>query len=213
MINIIDYEAGNGESVVNALSKINYSATITDEIAKLKASKLIILPGVGSAPATMESLTKKKLLPVLQQLVVEEKKPFLGICIGYQILFANSEEIDNDKALTKTKTKTLGWLAGTVKKFNLNQVRVPQIGWNLVKFTPLAKPFLAGMPKENYFYYVNSYYALPEEKYLLGESFYGTRLGAFIKKENIIATQFHLEKSGEAGLKLLKNIVDYFVGE
>ncbi len=201
MISVIDYEAGNGSSVVNALRKIGFPAEITANPASLKNSELIVLPGVGSAPATMKSLKSKNLLSLLNDLVLEKQKPFLGICIGYQILFEASEE---------GEVETLGWVKGKVKKFNSNKVKVPQMGWNIVNFQ--ENPFLTALGNSHYFYYVNSYYALPtEEGVLLGETIYDLTIGAFLRKNNIVATQFHLEKSGEVGLRLFKNIVEYFL--
>ena len=203
MISVIDYEAGNGKSVVNALAKIGFSGKITSDPDALKGSRLIILPGVGSAPATMKGLEDKNLIYHLNKLVIGEKKPFLGICIGYQILFEESAE---------GETKTLGWVRGKVKKLDANKVKVPQIGWNIVNFKKNQNPFLAGLNNSDYFYYVNSYYGLPtEEGIVLGETTYDVTMGALLKKNNIVGAQFHLEKSGKVGLKLLENIVSYFL--
>ena len=120
--------------------------------------------------------------------------PFLGICVGLQILFEHSEEDD---------ATCLGWFPGRVRRFN-DDLRVPQIGWNSVKRTR-EHPLLAGLEPENHFYFVNSYYAAPSPELVLGEATYGVPFAAMVSRDNVHATQFHAEKSGPLGLKILKN--------
>ncbi len=219
MIKIIDYEAGNSLSVKNALSKIGFTSEIISEPAHLKGSSSIILPGVGSAASTMENLREKGFLEALEQKVLKEKVPFIGICIGYQIIFHSSEEGREERGREESSAdvSTLNWLEGKVRRIDASLVKVPQIGWNRVSFKEEARPFLSGLElsgleKNSFFYFVNSYYALPkQEDYLLAETNYGGRMGAMVKKDNLVATQFHLEKSGPVGLKLFENIINYFL--
>jgi len=195
-IGIIDYKAGNAPSVLNALKKQNIQAELVSSKAELKKMTALILPGVGSAGATMRSLAELSCKELLCDLVQKEGIPFLGICVGLQILFEHSEEED---------TSCLALLPGRVRKFNSSAVRVPQMGWNSVDFTK-ASPILDGLNPSEYFYFVNSYYAEPADKEIvLATTNYGSNFCSMVQKGNITATQFHLEKSGEVGLKLLQN--------
>jgi len=161
----------------------------------------IILPGVGSAKATMESLREMDLIVALEDAVLQKKTLFLGICVGMQILFEHSEE-DN--------TDCLGWLKGKVVKFDVSQVRVPQMGWNHVQFVK-STPCDA---RDDFFYFVNSYCAKPMTgTNLWGTADYGGLFAAAVCQDNIYATQFHVEKSGEAGLALLKGFLGLTKGE
>jgi glutamine amidotransferase len=191
MIKIIDYKAGNAPSVMHAITRLGYKAVFAREPQELARATHIILPGVGSARATMESLAEMGMIRALEVAVLEEKKLFLGICIGMQILFQHSEEDDAD---------CFGRLKGGVHKFDVSKVRVPQMGWNKVSFG--ESPIIVA--KEGYFYFVNSYYAKPEdEQNLWGTADYNGPFAAAVHQDNIYATQFHIEKSGEAGLSLL----------
>ncbi|MCL2107478.1 MAG: imidazole glycerol phosphate synthase subunit HisH, partial [Oscillospiraceae bacterium] len=150
MIRIINYKAGNAPSVLRAVTHLGFEAAFARGPADLEDATHIILPGVGSARATMDSLRELELIEALEEAVRRQKKPFLGICVGMQILFEHSEEED---------TPCLGWLKGRVLKFDAAKVRVPQMGWNRVRLTesPLCPA------AEDYFYFVNSYYAKPAE--------------------------------------------------
>lgn len=194
MIGVIDYKAGNGPSVINALKHIGEDCILTGNHEELLQCNGIILPGVGSADATMASLKEKKILSTLETMVLEKSIPFLGICVGMQILFEHSEEGD---------TPCLGWIQGKVKKFP-ESVRVPQIGWNKVRFTRADK--MVQHEHEDYYYFVNSYYVEPsDDEAVLGVTEYGIEFCSMVAKKNIMATQFHAEKSGEAGFHLLRN--------
>ncbi|MCL2087440.1 MAG: imidazole glycerol phosphate synthase subunit HisH [Oscillospiraceae bacterium] len=187
-IKVIDYKAGNAPSVIHAVERLG----LTGEYARcgddLKDATHIILPGVGSAGATMNSLRQMGLIAPLETAVLENKIPFLGICVGMQILFEHSEEED---------TRCLGWLKGRVVKFDKSRVRVPQMGWNKVE------------QLSDFFYFVNSYYAVPQDTDVIwGTARYDVEFAAAVKSGNIYATQFHAEKSGEAGLLLLKNFFE-----
>ena len=147
MIKIIDYKAGNAPSVLRSVNRLGYQAALARCPQDLDGAAHIILPGVGSAGTTMRSLREMNMLAALEEKVLREKVRFLGICVGMQILFEHSEEED---------TQGLGWLPGRVVKFDTARLRVPQMGWNRVCFTD-------GTP-EDYFYFVNSFYAIPAHK-------------------------------------------------
>ena len=185
MIKIIDYKAGNAPSVFNAVQHIEFSAELARTTADLEGATHIILPGVGSALQTMNSLRESNLIGTLERLVLHDKVKFLGICVGMQILFEHSEEENAD---------CLGWLPGKVVKFDTSKVRVPQMGWNKVW--------------EDYFYFVNSYYAKPENAAdIWGTANYNGEFCAAVHRDNIYGAQFHAEKSGEAGLNLLRRFL------
>ena len=196
-IAIIDYKAGNAASVMHAVTHLGHDAVFAHNEQDVRNASHIILPGVGSARATMESLYELKLIDALEEAVLRKKVFFLGICVGLQILFEHSDEGDVD---------CFGWLNGNVKRFDASKVRVPQMGWNEVRFirdTPAAG-FGADI-KSNYFYFVNSYYAAPKNKNdVWGSADYPDSFTAAVHRDNIYATQFHAEKSGEAGLALLE---------
>lgn len=203
MIGVIDYKAGNGPSVLNALDYIGKSAALTDDYNMLKKCSHIILPGVGSAGATMSSLRELDLIDFLKEQVFNQKKLFLGICVGLQVLFEHSEEED---------AYCLGWFKGEVKKFDQNRVRVPQIGWNNTVFKKQS-PITSGLGDYEYFYFVNSYFAdCTDNSLVLSETDYQHNFCSAISKDNIFATQFHIEKSGSAGLKMLENFANLSYG-
>lgn len=201
MIKIIDYKAGNAPSVMCAVKHLMREAEFAQKPADLNNATHIILPGVGSAKETMQSIKELGLIEALENAVLEKKVLFLGICVGMQILFEQSEE-DN--------AKCLGWLKGRVVKFDNSKVKVPQMGWNKVSFVKNA-PLNA---RDDYFYFVNSYYAKPaDEADLWGVANYNGSFAAAACKGNIYATQFHVEKSGEAGLRVLNNFIQLEKGK
>jgi len=196
MIKIVDYKAGNAPSVMHAVRRLGQEAGFARGPADLEGATHILLPGVGSARATMDSLRELGILAALEEQVLRQKTLFLGICVGMQILFEHSEEGDAD---------CLGWLKGRVVRFDAARLRVPQMGWNRVRF---AEGGLGGV-REGHFYFVNSYHAEPEDEAdVWGTADYGGEFTAAVCRSNIRATQFHIEKSGEAGLVLLKNFLD-----
>ena len=191
-IRIIDYKAGNAPSVMHAVTHIGFEASFARESRDIETATHIVLPGVGSAKATLDSLRRMNLLDALEEAVISNGVLFLGICVGMQILFEHSEEENAD---------CLGWLKGQVVKFDVSKVRVPQMGWNKVRFIIDTPIHTAG---EDYFYFVNSYYAKPKDKSdIWGTADYNGNFAAAVCRDNIFATQFHVEKSGEAGLALL----------
>ena len=199
MIAIIDYKAGNSTSVENACKKMNIESRLVSDSAGLESASGIILPGVGSAKATMDSLSELGIVDKLSELVLDKKVPFLGICVGLQVLFEHSEEDDTD---------CLGWFKGQVKQFDKSKVRVPQIGWNRVDWKQ-SNAVNKGSKSGNYFYFVNSYYVVPEDDgIIMAVTNYNGEFVSMVSSGNIYASQFHIEKSGTAGLQLLKNFAD-----
>lgn len=200
MIAIVDYKAGNLTSVARALEHLGHRAEITDRPERIRTADRVILPGVGAAGATMENLRALGLVDVLRSDIVAAGKPFLGICIGIQVLLDRSEENSAD---------CLGIIPGRVVRFPRSvdgrPLKVPQIGWNRVRQLR-PHPVFAGVPDNTHFYFVNSYYPVPEDPAVaIATSDYGVQFTAAIARDNVLATQFHLEKSGASGLKLLDN--------
>jgi len=193
MIDVIDYRAGNSPSVIYALERLGLDCRLVAKPEEVAESERLVLPGVGAAGATLDSLRESELLEALTRRVQQDSVPFLGICIGLQVLFEHSEE---------GNARCLGWLPGRVRRFADGQ-RVPQIGWNEVRFTR-SHPVTAGLPDRGHYYFVNSYYADPTEAADgLGRTEYGVEFASVVARENIVATQFHAEKSGGLGLRLL----------
>lgn len=200
-VSIIDYKAGNAPSVLHAVNHLGYEAALARGPKELADATHIILPGVGNAGATMDSLREMNFLKALEEKVLRKKVLFLGICVGMQILFGRSEE---------GGASCLGWLKGNVVKFDNSKVRVPQMGWNEVKL--VKSPVCAA--RKDFFYFVNSYYAKPEDAAdIWGVADYNGPFAAAVRKDNIYAAQFHVEKSGEAGLELLKGFLELRSGD
>ncbi|MGZ6965823.1 MAG: imidazole glycerol phosphate synthase subunit HisH [Acidimicrobiia bacterium] len=194
MIGVIDYRAGNAPSVMYALDRLGLEARLVDEPTGVTEVDRLILPGVGAARATLASLSDSGLVEPMRARVLEDRIPFLGICIGLQVLFEHSEEGPADG---------LGWLPGDVRRFP-DTNRVPQIGWNAVRFTR-AHPVTADLPDSTYCYFVNSYYVVPTNpEDVLATTDYSVEFCSVVARENLIATQFHAEKSGELGLRILR---------
>lgn len=197
MIAIIDYGAGNLRSVVNAITRLGYQPRITSQPDEVLSAEAVILPGVGAAADTMTNLKRLKLANPIRQLATEGR-PFLGICIGLQILFTSTEEGGGHECL--------GIIPGRVRRLP-SGLKIPHMGWNQVKQT-IPHPIFDGIADEANFYFVHSYYAEPEDKSLVaGETEYGVRLCSAIARGNLVATQFHPEKSGGMGLKLYDNFI------
>lgn len=195
MIVVIDYDIGNTGSVINALDKLGAESKISSNPKDIQDADALILPGVGAAGQGMENLKKNG----LDKLIIEEikkGKPFLGICLGMQLLFEKSEE---------GNVRCLGILKGSVKKFK-KMKKIPQIGWNQVKVTKQTK-LLEGI-NNDYFYYVNSFYCVPDDKEVItGITTYGEEFAGVVTKDNIFGVQFHPERSGKAGFRLLENFM------
>jgi len=197
MITIIDYGLGNLGSVKNALDKLGIVSMVSNSPGEIKSADGLILPGVGAAGEGMKNLKKTKLDKIIEQ-EIKKGKPILGICLGMQLLMSRSEE---------GNVNCLDIIDGQVKKIDI-KLKVPQIGWNTVQATNQCQLF-KNIPQNSYFYFVHSYYCSPSDKNdEAGTTEYGTRFCSILQKENIYGVQFHPEKSGEDGLKLLKNFID-----
>ncbi|HTW88073.1 MAG TPA: imidazole glycerol phosphate synthase subunit HisH [Candidatus Binataceae bacterium] len=200
MIAIVDYGAGNLASVARALEHLGHRCEITDRAERIRAAERVILPGVGAAGATMANLERLGLVEVIRDQVIRADRPFLGICIGIQVLLDRSDEDD---------ARCLGVVAGSVRRFPTivdgRPLKVPQIGWNRVR-QRRAHPIFEGIPNPSHFYFVNSYYPVPADPSLvIAISDYGVEFCAALAAGNLVATQFHLEKSGAVGLRMLDN--------
>lgn len=191
-IAIIEYNAGNVQSVQYALQRLGYSAVVTAEEQALKAADKIIFPGVGHAGAAMQSIRKAGLDIIIPQLI----QPLLGICVGMQLLCNYSEEGD---------TKCLGIVDAVVKKIDVAKgLKVPQVGWNTI--ANFQSPLFDGLKEESYVYYVHSYYATITE-HCIATSGYGISYAAAIQKNNFYGVQFHTEKSAAVGDRILSNFL------
>jgi len=195
---IIDYQSGNIASVVNGLDMLGVSYQVTADPEKIKRAGRVIFPGVGRAAPAMEILRRSNLDRIIQEI----EAPFLGICLGIQLLLPFSEEDD---------TPCLGIVDGRVRRFityrEPESLRVPQIGWNKVCQTQ-SDPLFRGVPDGSYFYFVNSYYVEADDSVALGKTRYGREFVSVLRKDNFYGVQFHPEKSGEVGLTLLRNFCD-----
>jgi len=197
MISVVDYGAGNLRSVVNALIQLGYSYQITQKPEDVLEADTVILPGVGAANDTMNSLKKLALIEPIKKYILKGR-PFLGICIGLQILFTSTEEGGNHKCL--------GIIPGKVRKLTPG-LKIPHIGWNQVKQLSIH-PIFAGIPDNTNFYFVHSYYAVPERNTaVIGTTDYGISFCSVLARGKLVATQFHPEKSGGWGLKLFNNFL------
>ena len=199
MIAIIDYKAGNLTSVKWAFEALGVNAEITHVPDVIRAAERVVFPGVGAAGAAMQSLRELGLVDVIRD-VVASGVPFLGICVGTQILFEHSEEDGG--------VEGLGLLPGRVRLFRpaSPRVKVPQIGWNAVRFAR-AHPVFAEIAQDSEFYFVHSYYPMAANRdCVVGETDYAdVTFCAVAGRGNVIATQFHTEKSGRLGLRVLRN--------
>ena len=195
MIAIVDYGTGNLRSVANAITKLGYQPEITSSSRDLLDARAVILPGVGAAADTMESLKVLGMVDLICQLIAEGRF-FLGVCIGLQILFTDTEEGGWHECL--------GVIPGRVRKLP-SGLKIPHMGWNQVK-QRVSHPVFDGIPDEANFYFVHSYYVEPDDKSLVaGETSYGIPICSVITRGNMMATQFHPEKSGEFGLRMYSN--------
>jgi len=203
MIAIVDYGMGNLQSVANILEYVKQQCVITNKKEEIEAAEKIILPGVGAFGKAMENLKKLDLMGVLTQEVMEKEKPFLGICLGMQLIA--------DKGYEMGEFDGLGWVKGEVRKMELNDesLCLPHIGWNEVE---VQKPsVLYGNDlTARVCYFVHSYnFVCADKNDISGLTDYGGKFVASIEKKNILATQFHPEKSQKDGLRLLENFIKY----
>ena len=200
MITIIDYSAGNLYNVVSALRKLSYTAVIANSPNDIENADLILLPGVGSFDTAMQNLKKKGMDKILKEKILSGC-PLLGICLGLQLLFPSSEE-------GKAGERGLDIIPGKVKRLP-SRVKVPHMGWNKVLYRKNEPSrIFSDIPDNTYFYFAHSYYAEPQaEELVKATTEYAFPLAAAIKYENIWGLQFHPEKSGSVGLKILANFI------
>lgn len=192
MITIIDYGAGNIASVARALTRIDIPYTVSKTAEDVIQAEKIIFPGQGRAGMAMSFLNNTKIGKALEQ----TKVPFLGICLGLQLLTSQTEE---------DSTSGLKIVQGTVKKFVDLELAVPHVGWNTVEFIESTNLLFQGIPNNTPFYFVHSYYFPAVSSNTTAMSWYGVPFAAAIQKEHFYGVQFHPEKSGDAGLQLLEN--------
>jgi glutamine amidotransferase len=197
MIAIIDYGMGNLRSVQKGFERVGCDAVVTRDLGEIESARGVVLPGVGAFSACMENLSRFGLIEPIQE-VVRKKTPFLGICLGFQLLFSESEEFG--------KQKGLDLFAGKVVGFHPSEtLKVPHMGWNRIE-KKTDSPFLDGITSGDYFYFVHSFYVIPQDNSLTATTTeYGGSFVSSIATERLFACQFHPEKSQELGLRLLAN--------
>lgn len=197
MIAIIDYDAGNIASVSNALKKIGQEVVVTRDRETLLNAEKVILPGVGSFGDAMDKLKSYGLVEVIKE-ITAKGTPFLGICLGLQLLFESSDE--------SVGVEGLGILKGRILRIpDKEGLKIPHIGWNDITINPDSR-LLKGLQNNSYVYFVHSYYlAADNEEEVAATTEYSTHIHAAVEAGNVFATQFHPEKSGEVGLSILKN--------
>jgi glutamine amidotransferase len=195
MIAIIDYGMGNVRSVEKAFAKLGYSAVITAEAQEIRRASHVVLPGVGAFGDAMRELEQRRLVGLIRE-IVDSKRPFLGICLGLQVLFERSEEAPGIPGL--------GIIAGDVVRFR-TRLKVPHMGWNQIALGRQNR-VLEGIPSGSYFYFVHSYYVVPRDESVIATTTdYDGDFVSMIARGNLYATQFHPEKSQSVGLQLLRN--------
>ncbi len=197
---VVDYDAGNLRSVERALAHVGVDATITADWADVGRADGVILPGVGAASDTMAKLGERDLTEPLREYVASGR-PFLGVCMGLQALLDHSDEGGGQECL--------GLLPGTVRHFGFDHLKVPHMGWNQVTWLREHR-ITSGIASGSYFYFVHSFYPDPADPDLaLGETTYGLTFPSVLARDNMVATQFHPEKSGEAGLAIYANFAEW----
>ena len=196
MITLIDYGMGNLQSLINGFQFLGEMVKATGNPMEIGKAKKIVFPGVGNFKEAVKNLKKKKIESVLKN-VIHRGTPFLGICLGLQLLFQESEEAP--------QAKGLGVFNGKIVKFK--KVKIPQIGWNQIKIQEKSK-LLSGIKDRSFVYFMHSFYAEPlDKKIIAAKTDYGRDFCSAIESKNIFAVQFHPEKSGKIGLKILKNFI------
>ena len=197
MTTVIDYDAGNIKSVEKALDFLGESVVVTRDKQTILQADRVILPGVGAFGDAMEKIRRYHLESVLKE-VVQNGTPFLGICLGLQLLFDSSEETP--------KAKGLGILKGKIEHIPDAKLKVPQIGWNSLHFPKNGRLF-EGISENAFVYFVHSYYLQAEEDIVTATTEYGVEIHASVEKGNVFACQFHPEKSSKVGLRMLENFI------
>jgi len=203
MISIIDYGAGNLGSVANAIIKLGYKPKVTDKQGDVLNSTAVILPGVGAAGNAMENLQAIGMTDVIRQ-IIHQERPLFAVCVGLQLLFSGTEEDGWHKCLDV--------IPGTVRRLP-EGLKVPHMGWNQVK-QQVSHPMFNGIPDEANFYFVHSYYVDPQDRSVVaGTTDYGISMPCMVIRNNLVATQFHPEKSGSWGLRMYSNFLEMSLGK
>jgi glutamine amidotransferase len=201
MIAIIDYGMGNLRSVQKGLERTGCKAVVTRDAGQIESARGVVLPGVGAFSACMENLQSFGLVEPIRGLV-RRKKPFLGICLGFQLLFSESEEFGPQQGLDLFPGKVVGFRAG-------HDLKVPHMGWNRLE-KKMQSPFLDGLSTGDYVYFVHSFYVVPDDCSIIATtSDYGQSFVSSIATESLFACQFHPEKSQELGLRILANFARF----
>jgi glutamine amidotransferase len=202
VIVIVDYGAGNLRSVLNAVSRLGYQAKITSAVRDLVTAPVVILPGVGAAAVSMGNLKRLGLVNPIRHFIAEGR-PFLGVCIGLQLLFTGTEEGGWHECLDV--------IPGVVRRLPRG-LKIPHMGWNQLK-QRISHPIFTDIPDEADFYFTHSFFAEPEDTSVVaGTTSYGVSMCSMVIKDSLIATQFHPEKSGEYGLKMYANFLKMALG-
>jgi glutamine amidotransferase len=198
MIAIIDYGMGNLRSVQKGFERVGYDAVVTRDLDQIQSARGVVLPGVGAFSACMQNLGRFGLIEPIRELVRRNQKPFLGICLGFQLLFSESEEFGKQKGLDLFSGKVVGFRAN-------ENLKVPHMGWNRLD-KKNDSPFLEGISSGDYVYFVHSFYVVPDDRSIVATSTdYGEPFVSSIATERLFACQFHPEKSQELGLRILAN--------
>ncbi len=204
MIAIIDYGMGNLRSVQKGFEAVGAEAIVTSDSQKILSAKSIVLPGVGAFKACMDNLEQFGLIDTVKK-SVQSGKPFLGICLGLQLLFSQAEEFGSVSGLDILKGKVVGFKDAQPQSDSGDPLKIPHMGWNNVEVKP-SHPLFDSVPNRSYFYFVHSYYVVPEDKATIATTTnYGIEFVSGIHHENIHAFQFHPEKSQQLGLTVLRN--------
>ena len=205
-VTIVDYNSGNISSVINSFNEVakdKVNIEVTSDLNKIKSSDKIVLPGQGSFKSCVDALNAiNGLVDTLNEFVINNKKPLLGICVGLQ-MFA-------DIGYEETETKGLGWISGKVSKIgNQNgEYKLPHIGWNQIKIVKQSKIF-QDIENDSHMYFVHSYEFIPEDKNVISATTdYSSNIVCSVEKENIFGTQFHPEKSDKIGLQIIRNFIN-----
>ncbi len=201
MVAIIDYDAGNIKSVEKAFQYLGEETLVTRDSSEIYRADHVVLPGVGAFGDAMDKLNRYELVDVIKT-VTSKQVPFIGICLGQQLLFDSSEESEG--------VAGLGILRGQIKRIpdNKGTLKIPQIGWNSLSFPEKGRLF-KDIPEGEYVYFVHSYYLHAQDREIVkATTEYGTLIDASVEKENVFACQFHPEKSSEVGMQILKNFLN-----